>query len=185
MLGKLRHFFIFFHINFLLDYIEQIFVIDLIVRKYSLDETFISITNCMQKNMILSLCCSYFLSNNKVSIGRNKVFWTLFIKRKSFNVKIMANKCLWKHRNVFELNKYTVTLCSLSLATVDKIRIIYSISNVEAINFDLDITIVNIYSKIDIWHNLILYTAKGAQKNDHKYIEYFGDHASLPRVGEK
>jgi len=185
LLGKLRHFFVFFHINFLFDYIEKIFVIDLIVRKYLLDETFISVTNCMQKNMILSLSCSYFLSNNKVSIGRYKIFWALFIKRKSFDVEIMTNKCLWKHRNVFELNKDTVTLCALSFATVDKIRIIYSISNVEAINFDLDFTIINIYRKIDIWHNLILYTAKGAQKNDHKYIEYFGDHTSLPRVTEK
>ena len=78
-----------------------------------------------------------------------------------------------------------MTFCALSLATVDEIRIIYSISNVEAINFDLDFTIINIYRKIDIRHNLILYTAKGAQKNDYKYIEYFGDHTSLPRVTEK
>ena len=160
-------------------------MIDLIVRENFLNETFFSIINCMQKDMIFSLCSSNFLPHNKMSIRRDEILRTLFIKRKSFNVHIVSNKWFWKHWNIFKFNKYTVILYALIFATVDEIGIIQCISNIETINFHLNITIINIDSKIDIGHYLILHTTKSTQENDHKNIEYLWDHTSLPRVAEK
>lgn len=78
-----------------------------------------------------------------------------------------------------------MTLCTLSLAAIDKICIIHCIPSVETINLDLHITIININSKIDIGHDLILHTAKGTQENNYKHIKYFGNHTPLPRIAEK
>jgi hypothetical protein len=77
-----------------------------------------------------------------------------------------------------------VALCTLVLPTVYKICIIDCISYIEAINLDFHISVIDVDRKIDVRHNFVLHTAKRTQKNDHKDVEYFGDHTPLARIAE-
>lgn len=105
-------------INFLFDSVEKLFVINWIGFKNLSCKVLLLVVDCMQEYMVLSCAGQYLISHQQLCERCYEVFRTSFIEGKSLNIKIVLDKGIREHWNIFKLEKDAMVAKISSLVLV-------------------------------------------------------------------